>query len=182
VVEDHELWVDPDVAAVPGLPLDRGGDLAADEIEEIAPFSVILPPLAVDVSASDEIAARLFISSRTAETVIDPASPLPVDLAVICGPRSGSTISEAAAILTSPPLLGPAVELAICAPPWTVRLLAVRVTEPPDPDCDPMAEAAIWVLASPAPLRISAPGVATFTEPPVRFRLWCSKSRRLWQW
>jgi hypothetical protein len=29
-----------------------------------------------------------------------------------------------------------------------------------------MAEAAIWVLASPAPLRTSAPGVATFTEPP----------------
>ena len=50
---------------------------------------------------------------------------------------------------TSPPLPGPAVELAICAPPSTVRLLALTVTEPPDPEFGPVAEAAIWVLRSP---------------------------------
>ncbi len=75
-------------------------------------------------------------------------------------------MSEATMPLTSPPLPGPAVELAICAPPSTVRLLAVTVTEPPGPDCGPIAEAAIWVLATPAPLRTSVPGVVTVTKPP----------------
>src|SRR6266446_5702137 len=128
----------------------------------------MLPPLAADLSptASVEIAAPLFIRKRTAETVIEPASPPPVDLAVICGPASGSAISEATVMLTSPPLPGPAVELAISAPPFTVRLLALTVTEPPGPDCDPIAEAAIWVLATPAPSITSAPGVVTLTEPP----------------
>src|SRR5205823_5360717 len=111
----------------------------------------MLPPLAVDVSASVEIAAPLFIKRRTAETVIDPASPLPVDRAVICGPGSGSTMSEATVTVTSPPRPGPAVELAICAPPLTVTALAATITEPPGPDCGPVAEAAIWVLATPAP-------------------------------
>ena len=73
------------------------------------------------MAASVEIAAPLFISSRVAETVIEPASPLPVERAVICGPASGSTMSEATAILTSPPLPRPAVELAICAPPAMLR-------------------------------------------------------------
>ena len=127
---------------------------------------VMLPPLAVDVSASVEIAAPLFIKRRAAERVIDPASPLPVERAVICGPRSGSTISEATVTLTSPPLPGPAVELAICAPPPMVRTLAATVTEPPGPDCGPVAEAAIWVLVTPAPSSASAPGVVTLTEPP----------------
>ena len=77
----------------------------------------MLPPLAVDLSASVEISAPLFISKRTAQTMIEPASPLPVDRAAICGPGSGNTISEATMISTSPPLPGPAVELAICAPP-----------------------------------------------------------------
>src|ERR1700730_5228223 len=126
----------------------------------------MLPPLAVDVVASVEIAAPLFINKRPAETVIDPASPLPVDRAVICGPRSGSTMSEATKTSTSPPLPGPAVELAICAPPSTVRLLAFTVTEPPGPDCRPIADAAIWVFGSPPPLRSSAPRVVTLTDPP----------------
>ena len=68
------------------------------------------PPLAVDVSASVEIEAPLLNSRRITERVIDPASPLLVDRAVICGPRSGNTISEAV-ILTSPPLPGPAVKV-----------------------------------------------------------------------
>jgi len=42
----------------------------------------------------------------------------------------------------------------------------VTLTKPPAPDCAPMAEAAIWVSRSPAPSTTSAPGVATFTEPP----------------
>src|SRR5438105_38751 len=93
----------------------------------------MLPPLAVEVSASVEIAAPLFINKRTAETVIEPASPLPVDRAVICGPGSGRIMSEATVTLTSPPLPGPAVERAICAPPSTVRRWAVPVTDPPGP-------------------------------------------------
>src|SRR6266566_1829837 len=68
--------------------------------------------------------------------------------------------------LTSPPLPGPAVELAIRAPPSTVRLLAATITEPPGPDCGPVAEAAIWVSGTPAPSSTSAPGVVTLTEPP----------------
>src|SRR5208282_3505001 len=122
----------------------------------------MLPPLAVDDFASVEIAAPLFISTRKAEMVTEPASPLPVDSAVICGPGSGSTMSEATVTSTSPPLPGPAVVLAICAPPETVRLLAATVTEPPDPDCGPVAEAAIWA----PPSSPSAPGVDTATDPP----------------
>ena len=67
----------------------------------------------------------------------------------------------------SPPLPGPAVVLAICAPPATVSVLAATITEPPGPDCGPVAEAAIWVLATPAPSSTSAPGVVTLTEPPL---------------
>src|SRR5271166_911007 len=66
----------------------------------------------------------------------------------------------------SPPLPGPAVEPAICAPPAIVRLSAPTITEPPGPDCNPVAEAAIWVLATPAPSSTSEPGVVTMTEPP----------------
>jgi hypothetical protein len=75
-------------------------------------------------------------------------------------------MSEATVISTSPPLPRPAVELAICAPPSTIRLLAFTVTEPPGPDCGPIADAAIWVFGSPPPLRSSAPRVVTLTEPP----------------
>ena len=42
----------------------------------------------------------------------------------------------------------------------------MTVTEPPGPDCGPVAEAAIWVLAMPVPSSTSAPGVVTLTEPP----------------
>jgi hypothetical protein len=52
-------------------------------------------------------------------------------------------------------------------PPSTVRVLASTVTEPLGPDCSPVAEAAIWVLATPAPSGTSAPGVVTSTEPPL---------------
>jgi hypothetical protein len=91
----------------------------------------MLPPLAV--AASVEIAAPLPASRRKAETVTEPASPLAVDIAVICGPGSGSTMSETTAISTLPPLPGAAVELAICAPPSTVRPLAATVTSHPTP-------------------------------------------------
>src|SRR5207244_11930853 len=82
------------------------------------------------------------------------------------GPGSASRMSEATMTLTSPPLPGPAVELAIWAPPSTVRLPAFTLTEPPGPDCGPIAEAATWVLATPAPARTSAPGGGTVTKPP----------------
>src|SRR6516164_400547 len=122
----------------------------------------MLPPLAFEVSASVEIAAPLPSSRRPAETATEPASPLPVDIAVICGPGSGSTMSETTVTSTSPPLPGPAVELAIRAPPATERLLAMIDTEPPGPDCSPVAEAAIW---APAP-STRVLGVETVTEPP----------------
>jgi hypothetical protein len=97
---------------------------------------------AVEVRTSVEIAALSFINRRTAETVIDPASPPPVDCGVICGPGSGSTISDETVMLTSPPVPGPTVEL---APPSMVRVPASTVTVPPGPDCGPVPEAAIWV-------------------------------------
>jgi hypothetical protein len=52
-------------------------------------------------------------------------------------------MSEATVTLTSPPLPCPAVEQAICAPPSMARALALAITEPPGPDCGPIAEAAI---------------------------------------
>ena len=71
-------------------------------------------------------------------------------------------MSETTLTSTLPPLPGPAVELAIRAPPWTVRLFATSVTEPLAPDCGPVAEAAIWA----PPASAMVPGVATLTEPP----------------
>ena len=56
--------------------------------------------------------------------------------------------------------------LAICAPPSMVRAFARTITEPPAPEFSPVADAAIWVLATPAPSRINAPGVVTLTDPP----------------
>src|SRR5208282_5299813 len=47
-----------------------------------------------------------------------------------------------------------------------VRVLAATVTEPPGPDCGPIAEVAIWVAGSPLPLSTNVPGVVTLTEPP----------------
>jgi hypothetical protein len=59
------------------------------------------------------------------------------------GPVPDKLTPLATVTSTSPPLPGPAVELAICAPPWTLRLLAVTVTEPPGPEFVAVAEAAI---------------------------------------
>src|SRR6516165_4864294 len=133
----------------------------------------MLPPLAFEVSASVEIAAPLASNRRPAEIVTEPASPLPVDIAVICGPGSGNTMSDTTFTSTSPPLPRPPAVLAICAPPCTVRLLACTVTTPPAPDSAPVAEAAIRVLALPSPSSTSAPGVITLTEPtpPVPFMM-----------
>src|SRR3984893_5097547 len=122
----------------------------------------MFPPLAV--TASVEICAPLFINRRAAETVIDPASPLPVDCAVICGPGPGSTMSEATITLTSPPVPGPAVVLAICAPPPTVRELALTATDPALPLTLEVAEATIPV---PDPVRVSGPCALTSTAPPL---------------
>ncbi len=91
---------------------------------------VMLPPLAVEVSASVEIAAPPFISKRAAEMVIDPASPLPVDFAVICGPVSGNTISEATVMLTSPPVPEPWVALEITPLLAIIKFPALTLTIP----------------------------------------------------
>src|SRR5207245_11179894 len=50
--------------------------------------------------------------------------------------------------------------------PARAPLARPPVAARPSPDCDPAAEAAIWVLATPAPSSTSAPGVVTLTEPP----------------
>src|SRR5262249_39261106 len=63
-------------------------------------------------------------------------------------------------------LPGPAVELAISAPPAILKLPAATLTFPPGPDCGPVAEAAIAVAASPAPASNSAPLAVTSTRPP----------------
>ena len=65
--------------------------------------------------------------------------------AVIPLPGSVKVNGPCAVICTLPPFPSPAVRLAICAPPSTVRALALTITEPPGPDCRPVAEAAIWV-------------------------------------
>src|SRR5215469_14915323 len=103
-----------------------------------------------------------------AVTVTDPALPLAVDIAEAMIPLPGAVklSGPSAVTCTVPPLPGPAVELAICAPPWTVRLSAPTVTEPPGPECRPVAEAAIWLGAIPMPSSARAPGVITVTEPP----------------
>src|SRR6266478_1187860 len=102
-------------------------------------------------------------------TLIDPASPLPVERAVICGPASGNRISDATTILMSPPLPRPPAVLAICPPPPTVRLSALTVTDPPAPDCTPVADAAICVPLTPWPSITRAPPAVTETEPPAPF-------------
>ena len=115
------------------------------------PDSAIAPPAVNTTCAGRAARAR---QSRGA----DPAGA--------AGPLPDNVTPLATVTPMSPPLPGPAVELAICAPPSTVRVLALTVTEPPGPDCRPVAEAAIWVLASPMPSSTSAPGVVTVTEPP----------------
>jgi hypothetical protein len=82
------------------------------------------------------------------------------------GPTLDKVTPFATVTAISPSLPRPAVVLAICAPPVTVRLPASSVTEPPDPDLGPVADAAIWVLATPRPSSKSAPGVVTLTDPP----------------
>jgi hypothetical protein len=88
-----------------------------------------------------------------AVTITDPASPLAVELAEATIPLAVSlNVSGPRAVTcTEPPLPGPAVVLAICAPPVTVQVSAVTVTGPPAPDCSPVAEAAMRVSAPPAP-------------------------------
>jgi len=82
------------------------------------------------------------------------------------GPVPDNVTALPTATAMSPALPGPKEVLAIRAPPSMVRVSAVTVTEPPGPDCGPVAEAAIWVLATPAPSSTSIPGVVTLTEAP----------------
>jgi len=98
-----------------------------------------------------EISAPLLINKRVALTVIDPASPLPVDTAVICGPGSRKTMSEATTI-TEPPAPVPAVVLAISEPPLIVICGALTVTVPALPLAVEVAEA---IIPLPEPTRFS---------------------------
>ena len=84
-------------------------------------------------------------------TVTEPALPLALEFANAMIPLPGSLklSGPCAVTCTVPPLPGPAVALAICAPPSTLSELASTVTAPPGPDCGPIAEAAIWVPAMP---------------------------------
>src|SRR6516162_7847336 len=101
-----------------------------------------------------------------ASAITEPASPAPIDEAVICAPFC--TVRPLAETVTLPPGpdCAPVVEAAICAPFCIVRLLAETVTLPPGPDCAPVVEAAICV---PMPSSISTPGVVipTSTDPPL---------------
>jgi len=124
-------------------------------------LSVIFPPLAV--VASVEIAAPSLINSRTAETVIEPASPLPADCAVICGPGSGSTMSEATITVTSPPCQARRCA-GICAPPRRSDC-CLTVTGPPR-RIAPRLQSGDLSVATPAPSSNSAPVVVTSTDPP----------------
>src|SRR5262249_37407743 len=85
---------------------------------------------------------------------------------VLYGPVPDNVTPFVTVTAMSPPLPRPAVELAICAPPATLRLSAAIVTGPPGPDSGPVAEAAISVFAMPVPSSTSAPGVMTLIEPP----------------
>ncbi len=121
-----------------------------------APFDSAIAPSAV----STTLPAAPLEPGRAAALI--PLAPL--------GPLPDKVTPLATFTVISPPLLVLAVEavvLAICAPPVTVSVSASTVTEPPGPDCGPVAEAAIWVLATPAPSRTSAPGVVTLTGPPL---------------
>src|SRR5947209_9702373 len=97
------------------------------------------------------------VEPASAEAVIPLAPP---------GPVPDNVALFATVTATSPPLPGPAVVAAIRAPPAMVRALAATVTEPPGPDCGPVAEAAIGVLDTPAPSCITPAGSVTPTAPP----------------
>jgi hypothetical protein len=121
-------------------------------VETLAPpDSAIAPPAVSTTSPAAPVAPA------SAEAVIPLAPP---------DPAPDNVTLFATVTATSPPLRGPAVVAAICAPPAMVSALAPTVTEPPGPDCGPVAEAAIWVLDTPAPSSVNAPGVVTSTEPP----------------
>ena len=79
VIEDDEWRVDRDVAAIAGLAFDRSGDLAAQQIEEVAQLRRDLPPLAFEVSASVEIAAPL-ATRRRAVAAIGRPGPGPAEM------------------------------------------------------------------------------------------------------
>src|SRR5271163_1217612 len=84
------------------------------------------------------------------------------------GPVPDSVTPFVTVTAISPALPGPKVVLAMRAPPSIANASAATVTEPPGPDCVPVAEAAISVLtARPAPSSTSIPGVVTVTEPPI---------------
>jgi hypothetical protein len=166
VVEHDQIGIDRDVAAVAGLAFDRGGNLAAHQIQKIGDIERDIAAVGRRRLGFGRDRPTLLTSRRKALAVTDPASPLPVDRAVICGPGSGSTMSDATMTSTLPPWPGPAVRLAICDPPSTVRLFAATVTEQPGPDCGPVAEATIWVFELPMPSSVSAPSIVTLTEPP----------------
>jgi hypothetical protein len=98
----------------------------------------------------------------------EPALPPALEFAKAMIPLAGlfRRSGPCAITFTVPPSPGPDVVLAIYAPPFTVKLPAVTDTEAAGPDCRPVADAAIWVLAIPAPLSTNAPTVVTKTEPP----------------
>ena len=96
------------------------------------------------------------------------------------GPVPDSVTPFATVTAISPALPGPKVVLAMRAPPSIANASATIVTEPPGPDCAPVAEAAISVLpAMPAPSSTNIPGVVTKTEPPTPAELSKAKDQVL---
>src|SRR6266851_2745843 len=101
----------------------------------------------------------------TAWMVIDPASPLPIDCAVIWDPKSRIRMPDATMIFMSPLLPRPVAVLAIWAPPAIVRLPAATDTDPPAPE--PRLPAFIvLVLDDPAESSRMSPLAVTLMVPP----------------
>ena len=124
------------------------------------------PCVEVTLAPPDSAIAPPAVSTTSPAAPVEPASAEAVIPLAPPGPVPDNVTLFATVTATSPPWPGPTVVAAICAPPAMVRASAATVTEPPGPDCAPVAEAAIWVLETPAPSSISVPGVVTSTEPP----------------
>ena len=82
------------------------------------------------------------------------------------GPTPENVTPSATATAMSPPLPGPAVELAICAPPFDGQGVGCDGHRAARLGLRPGRRGGDLGLAPPAPSSSSAPGVVTLTDPP----------------
>ncbi|MFL5288608.1 MAG: hypothetical protein ACJ8AW_48555, partial [Rhodopila sp.] len=113
-----------------------------------------------DVAAAVEmLAPSRRLMSRGAEMVIEPASPVPVEAAVICGgPEPMSRMSEPAVTVIVPPLPVPEVlvEMPLKLPPMA-RLPALTWIVPALPGPPGRRARLPMPVSVPAPSMVSAP-------------------------